>query len=104
MWIAVLVLIIIVLYLIKISCENVDKMKEADNETENSIADLMKRNNELQKEHLIDIHNNMVLINKNKENTEKLIAIENIIIGKRTDEEKVKKIKELLRDRNNNSN
>lgn len=69
------------------------------------INEIQEHNEELLEKTEEQSHNHTVIIEEDRKIRSLLIAIENIIFGKRTAEEKVNKIKELLNIRqNNNSN
>ena len=61
MWLIVAILIIVILYLIKTSCEKAIDMDETD-----KITELINERDEYKALRLQEIHNNTVLLNKNK--------------------------------------
>lgn len=101
MWIFVAILIVIVLYLIVLASGKADELQSEINEVDNEIEKLSKN---YQEQIQTATHNNIVLLEKNKELQNFRTDVENIIYGKRTAEEKIEKIELLFSDKNNNSN
>ena len=101
MWIFVAILIVIVLYLIVLASGKADELQSEIDEADDEIEKLSKN---YQEQIQTATHNNVVLIEKNKELQNFRTDVENIIFGKRTAEEKKKKIESLFSDKNNNSN
>lgn len=101
MWIFVAILIAIVLYLIVLASGKADELQSEIDEVDDEIEKLSKN---YQEQIQTAIHNNVVLIEKNKELQNFRTDVENIIFGKRTVEEKIEKIESLFSDKNNNSN
>lgn len=101
MWLFVAILIVIVLYLIVLASGKVDDLEYEMYEANDEIEKLSKN---YQEQIQTATHNNVVLIEKNKELQNFRTDVENIIYGKRTAEEKIEKIESLFSDKNNNSN
>lgn len=101
MWIFVAILIAIVLYLIVLASGKADELQSEIDEADDEIEKLSKN---YQEQIQTATHNNVVLIEKNKELQNFRTDVENIIYGKRTAEEKIEKIESLFSDKNNNSN
>lgn len=101
MWIFVAILIAIVLYLIVLSAGKADELQSEINEADDEIEKLSKN---YQEQIQTATHNNVVLIEKNKELQNFRTDVENIIYGKRTAEEKIEKIELLLSGKNSNQN
>lgn len=101
MWIFVAILIAIVLYLIVLSAGKADELQSEINEVDDEIEKLSRNYKE---QIQTATHNNIVLLEKNKELQNFRTDVENIIFGKRTAEEKIEKIESLFSDKNNNSN
>lgn len=100
MWIFVAILIVIVLYLIVLASGRADELQNEINEVDDEIEKLSSNYKE---QIQTAIHNNVVLLEKNKELQNFRTDVENIIFGKRTVEEKVEKIELLFSGKNNNS-
>ena len=101
MWLFVAILIVIVLYLIVLASGKVHDLEYEMYEANDEIEKLSKN---YQEQIQTATHNNVVLIEKNKELQNFRTDVENIIYGKRTAEEKIEKIESLFSDKNNNSN
>ena len=101
MWILVAILIAIVLYLIVLASGKADELQSEIDEVDDEIEKLSRN---YQEQIQTATHNNVVLLEKNKELQNFRTDVENIIYGKRTVEEKVEKIELLLSGKNNNSN
>ncbi len=101
MWIFVAILIAIVLYLIVLASGKADELQSEIDEADDEIEKLSKN---YQEQIQTATHNNVVLIEKNKELQNFRTDVENIIYGKRTAEEKIEKIELLLSGKNSNSN
>lgn len=101
MWIFVAILIVIVLYLIVLASGRADELQNEINEVDDEIEKLSIYYKEQMQ---TAIHNNIILLEKNKELQNFRTDVENIIYGKRTAEEKIEKIESLFSDKNNNSN
>lgn len=101
MWIFVAILIAIVLYLIVLASGRAEKLQNEKSKVDDEIEKLSKN---YQEQIQTATHNNVVLIEKNKELQNFRTDVENIIFGKRTAEEKIEKIELLLSGKNNNSN
>ena len=101
MWIFVAILIAIVLYLIVLASGKADELQSEIDEADDEIEKLSKN---YQEQIQTATHNNVVLIEKNKELQNFRTDVENIIFGKRTAEEKIEKIESLLSGKNSNQN
>ena len=101
MWIFVAILIAIVLYLIVLASGKADELQSEIDEADDEIEKLSKN---YQEQIQTATHNNVVLIEKNKELQNFRTDVENIIYGKRTAEEKIEKIELLLSGKNSNQN
>lgn len=100
MWIFVAILVIIILYLIVLASGRADELQREIDETDDEIEKLSKNYEErLERE----IHNNIVIVEKNRKLQEKIYQIEDLILGQRTDSEVREKIKELLFSYENNN-
>lgn len=93
MWIFVAILIAIVLYLIVLSAGKADELQSEIDEVDDEIEKLSKN---YQEQIQTATHNNVVLIEKNKELQGFKYQIEDLVTGQRTDSEVRAKIKELL--------
>ena len=101
MWIFVAILIVIVLYLIVLASGRADELQNEINEVDDEIEKLSSNYKE---QIQTATHNNVVLLEKNKELQNFRTDVENIIYGKRTAEEKIEKIELLLSGKNSNQN
>mgnify|MGYP005771208323 CR=1 FL=1 len=101
MWILVAILIAIVLYLIVLASGKADELQSEIDEVDDEIEKLSRN---YQEQIQTATHNNVVLIEKNKELQNFRTDVENIIYGKRTAEEKIEKIELLLSGKNSNQN
>ena len=101
MWIFVAILIAIVLYLIVLASGKADELQSEINEVDDEIEKLSRN---YQEQIQTATHNNIVLLEKNKELQNFRTDVENIIYGKRTAEEKIEKIELLLSGKNSNQN
>ena len=93
MWIFVAILIAIVLYLIVLSAGKADELQSEIDEADDEIEKLSKN---YQEQIQTATHNNVVLIEKNKELQSFKYQVEDLILGQREDSEVRAKIKELL--------
>lgn len=93
MWIFVAILIAIVLYLIVLSAGKADELQSEINEVDDEIEKLSRH---YQQQIQTATHNNIVLIEKNKELQGFKYQIEDLVTGQRTDSAVRAKIKELL--------
>ena len=106
MWFIITILIIVVLYLIKTSCEKLIELNKEDNETEQRINELIQERDDYKRLRLEAIHNNTVLLNKSKE----LIQLVDEIEDKATryiaghEKEALGKIREFIYDFKSNIN
>ena len=100
MWI-LLLLCFLALYLIIRASGRVDDLEYEMYEANDEIEKLSRNYKE---QIQTATHNNIVLLEKNKELQNFRTDVENIIFGKRTAEEKIEKIESLFSDKNNNSN
>lgn len=101
MWILVAILIAIVLYLIVLASGKADELQSEIDEVDDEIEKLSRN---YQEQIQTATHNNVVLLEKNKELQNFRTDVENIIYGKRTAEEKIEKIELLLSGKNSNQN
>ena len=101
MWIFIAILIAIMLYLIILASGRADELQSEINEVDDEIEKLSKNYYE---QIQTATHNNIVLLEKNKELQNFRTDVENIIYGKRTAEEKIEKIELLLSGKNSNQN
>lgn len=101
MWILFVVLSFLALYLIVRASGRVDDLEYEMYEVDDEIEKLSRN---YQEQIQTATHNNIVLLEKNKELQNFRTDVENIIYGKRTAEEKIEKIESLFSDKNNNSN
>lgn len=101
MWIFVAILIAIVLYLIVLASGKADELQSEINEVDDEIEKLSRN---YQEQIQTATHNNIVLLEKNKELQNFRTDVENIIYGKRTAEEKIEKIELLFSGKNSNQN
>ena len=93
MWIFVAILIAIVLYLIVLASGKADELQSEIDEADDEIEKLSKN---YQEQIQTAIHNNIVLLEKNKELQSFKYQVEDLILGQREDSEVRAKIKELL--------
>lgn len=96
MWIFIAILVIIVLYMIVLSASKTSELEEEKYKVDRNITKMVQENEELRALREQEIHNNTILLNKNKELQGRIYQIEDIINGKRIDTEARAKIKELL--------
>lgn len=105
MWgvIAIVILIIAILELlvwtvIRVGTLSEEKLKynRSINRLRKEIEEVYAENNELRNLKTQEVHNNLVLIDKNRKLQAFKYEVENIINGERTLEDKLIKIKELL--------
>lgn len=97
MWLLITVLIIVVLYLIKVSCDNAVELKDETRETDYLISMMQKEIDDLRYQHRVDESNNTRILEKYNKLRESYLYIDNIAHGEREDKEKVKLIqKETL--------
>lgn len=101
MWILFVVLSFLALYLIVRASGRVDDLEYEMYEVDDEIEKLSRN---YQEQIQTATHNNIILLEKNKELQNFRTDVENIIYGKRTAEEKIEKIESLFSDKNNNSN
>ena len=101
MWILFMLLCFLALYLIIRASGRVDDLEYEMYEANDEIEKLSRN---YQEQLTTATHNNIVLLEKNKELQNFRTDVENIIFGKRTAEEKIEKIESLFSDKNNNSN
>ena len=93
MWIFVAILIVIVLYLIVLASGRADELQNEINEVDDEIEKLSSNYKE---QIQTATHNNIVLLEKNKELQSFKYQVEDLILGQREDSEVRAKIKELL--------
>ena len=101
MWILFVVLSFLALYLIVRASGRVDDLEYEMYEVDDEIEKLSRN---YQEQIQTATHNNIILLEKNKELQNFRTDVENIIYGKRTAEEKIEKIELLLSGKNSNSN
>ena len=101
MWMLFMLLCFLALYLIIRASGRVEDLEYEMYEANDEIEKLSRNYKE---QIQTATHNNVVLIEKNKELQNFRTDVENIIFGKRTAEEKIEKIESLFSDKNNNSN
>lgn len=99
MWILFAVLSFLALYLIIRASGRVDDLEYEMYEANDEIEKLSRN---YQEQIQTATHNNVVLIEKNKELQNFRTDVENLIFGKRTAEEKIEKIELLFSAKNNN--
>ena len=101
MWMLFMLLCFLALYLIIRASGRVEDLEYEMYEANDEIEKLSRNYKEQMQ---TAIHNNIILLEKNKELQNFRTDVENLIFGKRTAEEKIEKIELLLSDKNNNSN
>lgn len=83
MWLLIAVLIIVVLYLIKVSCEKSAVLKDEKCETKYLIAQMQKEIDSLREQHKIDKNNSTRILDKYNKLRESYIYIDNVVHGER---------------------
>ncbi len=103
MWLFIAMLCVIMMFLLNLAINKAgafEKEKDELNaricELAGQLRDITQENAELRKLRMQEVHNNTVLVNKNRELQAFKYAIEDIVNGNRTAEEKMDKIIELL--------